>query len=360
MMNSVGHSKVVGAGLIALDLVISSDPEAPIRCWAGGTCGNVLSILAYLGWDAYPVARMNGDAASELICEDMARWGVHLDWTDCIPTANSPIIVHKIQRSKDGRSKHRFSWLCPSCGKWLPPFRPITIDAVERIKPTLSGTSVFFLDRLSRATLMLAAEASACGAVVVLEPSGKGSAKLMAEALAIAHVVKYADNRLARVAGAMVDGSATLLEIQTQGAQGLKYRHRLGRGISNWIHLEAVTAPRLTDACGSGDWCTAGLIAKAAGGGQEGLRRAGARGVRAALRYGQALAAWNCGFEGARGGMYAVSPHLFLNQISSLLDGRFDGFPESSGNIMATEVAACPACPPATTADWSRSAKSRE
>ena len=234
-MISVGHSKVVGTGLIALDLVIGSDPEAPVRCWAGGTCGNVLSILAYLGWDAYPVARMNGDVASERICADMVRWGVRLDWTDCAPTTNSPIIVHKIRRGKDGRCKHRFSWLCPNCGKWLPAFKPITVDAVERIKPTLPGASVFFLDRLSRATLMLAAEASACGAVVVFEPSSRGTAKLMAEALAIAHVVKYADSRLAGVPGAMVGNSATVLEIQTRGAKGLRYRHRLGRGTSNWI-----------------------------------------------------------------------------------------------------------------------------
>ena len=345
-MISVGHSKVVGTGLIALDLVIGSDPEAPVRCWAGGTCGNVLSILAYLGWDAYPVARMNGDVASERICADMVRWGVRLDWTDCAPTTNSPIIVHKIRRGKDGRCKHRFSWLCPNCGKWLPAFKPITVDAVERVKPTLPGASVFFLDRLSRATLMLAAEASACGAVVVFEPSSKGNAKLMAEALAIAHVVKYADSRLAGVPGAMVGNSATVLEIQTRGAKGLRYRHRLGRGTSNWIDLKAIAAPQLADTCGSGDWCTAGLIAKAAVGGQEGLRRAGARGIRGALRYGQALAAWNCGFEGARGGMYAVAKHMFASQIAKLLNGRFDVFTNAPGESIATNVVTCPACPP--------------
>ena len=160
--------------MIALDLVVGSDSEAPIGCWAGGTCGNVLSILAYLKWDAYPVARLNGDVASQRVCADMRRWGVHLDWMDCVPTTDSPIVVHRIRRAKDGQSKHRFSWLCPNCGKWLPGFRPITVDAVERIKPTLAGASVFFFDRLSRGTLMLAAEASDCGAVVVFEPSSRG------------------------------------------------------------------------------------------------------------------------------------------------------------------------------------------
>ena len=347
-MTPATQPKVFGTGLIALDLVIGPDPETPVRSWSGGTCGNVLSILAWLGWDAYPIARMNGDVASERVCADMARWGVHLDWTTCAPTTDTPIIVQEIRRGRDGRPRHRFSWSCPICGKWLPPFKAITVNVVERIKPGLADASVFFLDRLSRATLTLAAEASALGAVVVFEPSGKATDKLMAEAIALAHVVKYADERLPDVCGVMTDGSAALLEVQTLAERGLKYRHRLGRGISDWIYLQAVPAPRLADTCGSGDWCTAGLIAKTAVGGEKGLRRAGARGVRAALRYGQALAAWNCGFEGARGGMYSVPREAFESQITSLLNGRFDGIIGTPNGSTATQgVVTCPACPPA-------------
>ena len=346
-MTPVTRPKVFGAGLIALDLVIGSDPDTPVRSYAGGTCGNVLSILAYFGWDAYPVGRMNGDAASVRVRADMECWGVHLDWTNCDPTTYTPIIVQKIRRGRDGRSKHRFSWLCPHCGKWLPPFKAITVGAVERIKPALVGSSVFFLDRLSRATLSLAAEAAARGAVVVFEPSSKATDKLMAEAIALAHIVKYADNRLAGISGVMADGSAALLEVQTLGEQGLKYRHRLGRGISDWIYLKCIPAPQLADTCGSGDWCTAGLIARVAVGGQEGLRRAGARGVRAALRYGQALAAWNCAFEGARSSMYVVSRQAFRNQITSLINGQIDSIDKATVGSIPTQSVPCPACPPA-------------
>ena len=335
--------KVFGAGLIALDMIIS--PGTPIRSWTGGTCGNVLSILAWLGWDAYPITRMNGDAASESIRADMARWGVHLDWAACAPAVDTPIIVQEIRRGPDGRPKHRFLRSCPRCGKWLPPFKAITINPVEKIRPALADASVFFLDRLSRATLILAAEASDRGALVVFEPSGKATEKLMSEAIALAHVVKYADNRLTGIRGVMEDDSATLLEVRTFGKRGLKYRHRLGRGVSDWMHLTAIPAPRLADTCGSGDWCTAGLIAKVAAGGRKGLRRAGARGVRAALRYGQALAAWNCGFEGARGGMYSVSREVFGNQVASLLEGRFEGIEDAGATGVSTDVP-CPACPP--------------
>ena len=346
-MTTVMRPKVFGTGLIALDLVIGPDPETPVRSWAGGTCGNVLSILAYLGWDAYPIARMNDDAASDRIRADMMRWGVHMDWANCVPTAHTPIIVQEIRRTWDGQPDHRFSWSCPRCGTRLPPFKAITVDAVEPVRPALAGASAFFLDRLSRATLALAAEASARGAVVVFEPSGKTTDKLMREALALAQVVKYADHRLAGIGGAMAGGSGVLLEVQTLGVRGLRYRHRLGRSVSRWMHLKAVPAPRLADTCGAGDWCTAGLIAKAATGGQDGFRRTGARGVRVALRYGQALATWNCGFEGARGGMYAVSKRMFKQQIASLLNGGPDipdGAPISS---TPAPIVTCPACPPA-------------
>ena len=345
-MKPVKPPRVFGTGLIALDVVIGLDREGPVRYWAGGTCGNVLSILAYLGWGAYPVARMNSDPTSELVRADLARWGVHLDWTACVPTTHTPIVVQEIRLGRDGRPRHRFSWSCPRCGEWLPPFRPITLDVVEKIKPVLAGTSAFFVDRVSRATLTLAAEASALGAVVVFEPSSRATDQLMAEALALAHVVKYADDRLGGIHGVMESGSAALLEVQTLGERGLRYRHRLGRGLSNWMGLEAVHPPRLADTCGSGDWCTAGLIAKTAIDGQKGLRRSGARGVRNALRYGQTLAAWNCCFEGARGGMYAVTPEEFEMQIRSLLNGQLEGINEGTVGDESRGVVTCPACPP--------------
>ena len=75
--------KVFGAGLIALDVVIGATPEAPVRSYAGGTCGNVLAILAFLGWEAYPIARLNADVASERVRSDLSRWGVHLNHATC-------------------------------------------------------------------------------------------------------------------------------------------------------------------------------------------------------------------------------------------------------------------------------------
>ena len=344
-MTSVTHPKVIGAGLIALDMVVGFRPVVPVRCWAGGTCGNVLSISAWLGWDAYPLARMNGDQASERIRTDMEQWGVHLDWANCAPMTHTPIVVQEIFCERDYRRSHRFSWSCLYCGSRLPRFKPITIASAEKIKPKISGTSVFFFDRPSRGTLSLASEAASCGAVVVFEPSGNCNGKLMTEAISLAHIVKYAEGWPARIYRSYGRGATPLLEVHTLGERGLRYRHRFGRGVSKWIDMNAFRVPRLVDACGSGDWCTAGLIAGTADEGQAGLRRAGAGGVRRALVYGQALAAWNCSFEGARGGMYAVDRAAFDDQIDSLINnGYFEPvcYDRSAGT--STQIVACPAC----------------
>ena len=346
-MNSVTNPKIYGTGLIALDVVVSWQPGVPIRCWTGGTCGNVLCILSWLGWDAYPVARMNGDAASERIRTDMEHWGVHLDWTNCAPTTHTPMVVHEILLKGDSRPRHRFSWSCPQCGKRLPSFKPITVSSVEKVKPEVSDASVFFFDRPSRAILSLAAEASSRGAVVVFEPSGRADGRLVAEAISLAHVVKYAHGRSVDICRSIDSASAPLLEVHTLGERGLKYRHRLGRGnrVSKWMYQKPFRVPRLADACGSGDWCTAGLIAMTSVGGQKGVRRLGARGVRAALLYGQALAAWNCSFEGARGGMYAVDRTAFESQVNGLINnGCLDAIDCHRAASNSRQAVTCPAC----------------
>ena len=144
----------------------------------------------------------------------------------------------------------------------------------------------------------------------------------------------------------MGKGAATILEVQTLGEQGLKYRHRFGRLPSGWIHVSAIPAPRLSDTCGSGDWCTAGLIAKVASKGVSGLREIGADGLKGALRYGQVLAAWNCGFEGARGGMYAVARSEFDAQVTALMAGELDDIVRTTDRPKSGSLVDCPACPP--------------
>ncbi|QHC61136.1 PfkB family carbohydrate kinase [Rathayibacter sp. VKM Ac-2760] len=333
-MTTTTTPKVLGTGLLALDLVISAQPDRPIQSFAGGTCGNVLSILAYLGWDAYPIARLNHDTAATRLAIDLARWGVHLDYVHAGKTTSTPIIIQENRLTAAGVPKHKFTWACPKCGHWLPGFRPITRDVIDDVMPATENAAVFFLDRLSRAALTLAGSAAENGALVVFEPSGRSDPKLFDDAIKISHIVKYADQRLSDAGGTMSEDTATLLEVQTLGSKGLRFRHKKDTVPTEWIDLDAVPTTDIVDTCGSGDWCTAGLLAKLATNGRHAFTTHDLSTVIDALNYGQTLAAWNCAFEGARGGMY-----VDIHDDLSTLDGY------RTEQVTHGVAISCPACP---------------
>src|SRR6476469_8076788 len=91
----------IGAGRLTLDVIVRSggDPVSP-RSQAGGTCGNVMANLAYLGWQAYPLTDLGDDDPGRRFCQDLARWGVKLDLIRLDPEQESPIIIHHIQQTE--------------------------------------------------------------------------------------------------------------------------------------------------------------------------------------------------------------------------------------------------------------------
>ena len=297
---------------------------------AGGTCGNVLAILSYLGWKTFPVARLNGDAASEIVRADLKYWGVALDFSAQTPTTATPIIVQTIRRDRQGSPVHRFSLVCPVCGSWFPAFRPITSAAASALVDTLARTApsdfkprVFYFDRVSRGALILAEAFAARGAVVMFEPTSVGDPKLFSEALSIAHILKYSHERLPYLAARQPVWHTQFLEIETRGSEGLRYRSRLSRS-QEWRILPAVRVPNAVDTAGAGDWCTAGLLSRLAVPGVSGLADALPCDLANGLRFGQAAAAIACCYAGARGAMYALSATRFVQAIATLLTAEVE------------------------------------
>jgi fructokinase len=297
---------IVGTGLVALDVVIPSEAGTAPRLWAGGTCGNVLTVLAYLGWDAYPVARLGQDSASLWVARDFTAWGGHPDFLLREPGGATPVIVQHIQGGGADGATHSFSWRCPFCGSDLPRYKPLRRSDVEQLIPRLPQADVFFFDRVSSGALRLAGHYAATGALVVFEPSSVGNPRLFRDAVALAHLLKFSHERLGDSAEALA-AQHPLLVVETLGRDGLRYRGRLASLESRgWQQLPALPAPGVRDTAGSGDWCTAGILHLLGRGGLTEFSRVDGSLLLGALRFGQALAAWNCGFEGARGGMYCL------------------------------------------------------
>lgn len=336
----------MGTGLIALDVVVTEGVPSDPLLMTGGTCGNVLLALKYLGFHVAPICRLEDDEAARLIQEEFREWDVDMSYVSVGDDGSTPVIFQTIRPNPGGVPTHSFSWRCPACGKRFPAYKPALASTAEAIAARMLSPRVFFFDRVNRGALVLAEKAAELGALVVFEPSSVGDHGLFKEAWSVSHVVKYSHERLADIPDSLEFGSNQLLQVETLGADGLRYRAKFGnRATSPWKTLEALKAPALIDTAGAGDWCTAGLLSRLGREGVEGFRAVKLSDVEAALRYGQALAAWNCGFLGARGGMNHMVVEECQEQVGQILAGRVSDPPTPTKAINATLGRTwCPAC----------------
>jgi fructokinase len=261
------------------------------------------------------------DKAAEMIHADIRHWKLSDRYVRSESDGSTPIIVERISRDSAGRPTHSFSWRCPSCGARFPSYKPELVSVADEIVPKLKNIAVFFFDRVSAGALALAKGARDVGALVVFEPSGIGNPLLFRQAWDIAHMVKYSHQRLNDFPDMDIETNP-YLTIETLGDVGLRYRiRRPKQRPGRWIESKAFPVDEPKDAAGAGDWCTAGILSRIAERGFAGFIRSSDERIASAIQFGQALATWNCRFEGARGGMYAVTKAKFRDQIDEILSG---------------------------------------
>jgi fructokinase len=336
---------IYGTGFIALDLVVDEDSGIESE-FAGGTCGNVLAIMAFFGWRSTAIARLAEDAAGTAVREDLEQWGVQVDHVGQEPQSATPIVVEQIYRNRAGNPRHRYVWTCPGCGGYLPQYRALLSKSVETLLG-LPAPRVFFFDRVSRSSIDLARNFSDRGALVVFEPSGSSDPRLFREALRVCHILKYSSQRL-RGFSDLLKKNEALLEIETLGDEGLRYRTTLS-SISGyaWRHLPAFQVETVKDTAGCGDWCTAGLLSRIGAGGARALASMTPEDVERVLQYAQAFSAWNCRFPAARGGMYLMTRAAVLKSVERIIAGSDSAVrlrPVAAKRRSTRAPLFCPAC----------------
>lgn len=302
----------VGAGFLALDwLLIGKSRVKPNGKYAGGSCGNVLSILACLGWDSYPVARLGRDHRAKVLIDDLQYCHVNTDFVGRERTGVTPVIILRIAQDKNGAYKSRFEWKDPQSGDWLPRYRPLPKSYAKRVSPELPVAKVFYFDRAEPSSLLLATKMRENGAVVFFEPSSCKDDTLFTACLAVSDIVKYSAERVSEAPRNPISKSPRL-EIQTLGDAGLRFRLKMATNRPGpWHDSAAFPVHNLQDATGCGDWCSAGIIHHLCANGRQQFMKLPKSDIVAGIRFGQALAAINCEYQGARGPMY----HLIREEI---------------------------------------------
>jgi len=336
--------RVVGSGLIALDVLLEGGKAAAYQ-GLGGSAGNVLAILAYLGWASFPVARLGHDAAAKRIEHEFQQLGAATHFLKADPDSCTPV-VYQWTEGADGMPFYSFR--CPVCGQRRGFDDHADTSLVDAVVEQMRGPAVFFFDRATEATATLAEHFRRNRGMVVFEPSVVGDAEEFNRCVNASHVVKYSVDRIGSLNEA--DLSGVLVEIQTMGREGLKYR--LPRNSHEWTDMPAIDAPFVADTSGAGDWCTAGALYWFL---REGRSEAGlqatAQGVGTALRFGQALATLNCMYKGARGASRNLPAEELLRAAERVSAGDMDSQCESPISMLDSIRAATSSVPTSSAAN---------
>lgn len=328
-IKKVNKNVCIGIGLIALDVILNGKPETPPKFYVGGSCGNVLSILSYLDWSSYPIARLAKNAATKEIEKDLKKWEVQTSLISKTNDGSTPIIIHRILRDKNGNPKHRFEFKDPETTTWLPQYKPVLRTKIDCIVNKQPNAKVFYFDRINRSSIDLAKSYKANGAMIFFEPSSIGTnERAFIECLQVADIIKFSSDRISNYAK-LFPKQQVCLEIETGGKNGIRYRYSKEKKVINWTNLQPYLINGVIDSAGAGDWCTAGIIDKLCNKRITSLNSCNSRDIISALQYGQLLGAMNCYFEGARGIMYGIGKSEFKKLIKLI---------QSNNNLNLTQI----------------------
>lgn len=316
---------ITGAGLIVLDAIINNGSKAPIFR-TGGTCGNVLAGLSFLGWKSTSISRTGMDTAGKILIKDLLENGVDVSHITRERNLSTPRIIENL-KSNGKFSKHSFPLCCPTCHAFLPRFRSPRLDAINDILVAEKIPDVYFFDRVTPATLKLASAYRDMGTLIFFEPSNlKYNAKLE-EAIRLSHIMKFSDNEENTNVHNIedlpimekIEPYVPNLVIRTLGGKGLIFSFK---GSKKWQFQKSFDSNILKDSCGAGDWCTVGFLFHlqelAKDHNIELLEILGKRKlVKKTLIFAQRLASLSCGFIGARGLSNSMDKKKILKVINS-------------------------------------------
>lgn len=314
------ESIALGAGLVTLDVIVNGTPTTPAKLCAGGSCGNVLSILSFLGWEAKPIARLANNKASENLFNDFLNFNVNTSLITQSEDGKTPIIIHRILKDKNGNPKHKFEFKVPNTDTWLPMYKPVLASSVNNLILKQSICNIFYFDRVSRSTIELAKHYKNNGALIVFEPSSLKEDKQFLECLSLADIIKFSNDRIGNYS-TLFPFPNGLLEIETMGKEGLQYRLKSDEN-PKWKIIPSFEFNNVIDNAGAGDWCTAGIINELGFNGIQSFADSNKEKIEKALLIGQVLGGINCMYDGARGVMYNMNYKSLIGIAEAIINNK--------------------------------------
>ncbi len=291
--------------------------EKIVKMEVGNTCGNVMTMLPYLGVKTFPVAKLDVSPQGYQMKRDMKAYGADVRFVTNTLNGGTTILrcTHKL--GDDGNPAMSFKG--STAGKvWsglsARPIRKYLSSQhgeVDTLVNSLDFTpDVFFFDIAQAGHRMLAERLREKGTLVYFECDSDGHEKTnekdkvsayraFLRCVDVSDIVKMSGEHIQDLSFA--DAYQDKLFVQTLGEDGLRFK--LGRG--KWIKLDPIVNSDYKDYEGAGDWTTSTLIAALCAKDMLKVKDMKEKDVKEALTTAQKIASYSVGFVSSKGLIHA-------------------------------------------------------
>ena len=248
--------KVLGAGLVCVDIVHDGTST---RIMNGGSCANVISVLAQIGYDCRVIREQYDDPMESFLSNTLSTLGVKQIYYKQ-SRASTPRVIEQVVASK-----HCFYTICPSCGKKILALKLPASEDIVSLSEEITDVDVFYCDRTSSGIKELIGTVNTHGGIVFYEPNSVRNMNSVLETVKKSDIVKFSKDRVPTGIAERIrrEGDRVKLIISTEGAQGAKFSYRNEHGVmSPWINIPSIFDGPIIDSSGAGDWLTAGFLSE--------------------------------------------------------------------------------------------------
>ena len=230
--------------------------ERVIHECVGGTCGNVSTMLPWLGVKSFPIAHFDMSEQAREMTEDIKHYGADARFVLNDMQGNTALLrcTHKLD-DKTGKPAMGFHATSPDSNYVSRKYPRMRDEAPALLEQIDFVPDFYFFDIAEAGVRTIAEGLKKRGSIIYFEPESDKDMQKLLKAVNTSDIVKFSREKISDIS--FCDDYSDKLFIMTMGAEGIQYKLCSGE----WKHLDSPKNGSEVDWEGAGDWFSSQLIA---------------------------------------------------------------------------------------------------
>lgn len=295
---------ILGIGFAGADIIQDNINNENEKIMPGGTCGNVLSALASMNWDASLIKSRYCDELNDIVDCMWRSVGINV-----ILCGNSMLPMPRVVEVVDRDSTIQYS-SCPVCKKKLTEIKIPTSSNLKKLSLSLENYDLLFCDRINEGIKYLVNIFRRNNRWLFYEPNSVRNYQAWLNNVILFDVIKFSSERISEklcyklIADLNKQPHNVKVIIMTHGELGYSYSMLKDNRMTELKKIPTESYWEIVDPMGAGDWLTAGFIDKLLENYKSPLEEMDEEVIVQSLAYGSKLSKEACSYVGALGKLF--------------------------------------------------------